>query len=112
MKNLQLILTPLLSLTLFISHANGSSTALASSKEQQIKRQKAIIQVEGMTCEMCAASITHEITNHFKHLDPKIKVKVEVSKGMVHVESSALDRLKIFAAIKKAGYKATSYQNN
>lgn len=61
------------------------------------------INVEGMTCDHCAASITRSVQS----VDPKAAVEVDLSSKQVRVQT-ARSLADVEAAIAEAGYTVSS----
>jgi copper chaperone len=60
-----------------------------------------LMQVEGMTCDGCAAAVRRTI----QHLDPDARVAVDLEHGCVAVTTTA-QALTIAEALTEAGYTA------
>jgi copper chaperone len=65
-------------------------------------RKDLLMQVEGMTCQGCVASVTKAI----QRLDAGAKVDVDLEHGRVHVVTTA-QALEVAQALDAAGYEAT-----
>lgn len=61
------------------------------------------LQVSNMRCMSCVRNIEDEITE----LDPTVKIKADVKKGVIEV-SSRLEEEVLILLIQKAGYVASA----
>lgn len=59
-----------------------------------------LLSVEGMSCHQCVRHVTQAIHSQ----DPKARVEIKLSEGLVHVESG-VDLEKIKRAIENDGYR-------
>jgi copper chaperone len=64
-------------------------------------RKELLMQVDGMTCEGCAAAVTRTI----HRLDPSADIDVDLAHGRVRVTTCA-QSVQVAEAINKAGYEA------
>ena len=62
-----------------------------------------LMQVEGMTCDGCAAAVTRTVTR----IDPAAEIRVDRETGRVAIRTGA-QALVIAEALTKAGYTATA----
>jgi len=64
-------------------------------------RKDLLMQVDGMTCQGCVASVTKAI----QRLDPGATVDVDLEHGRVHVTTRA-QSVEVARALDAAGYEA------
>jgi copper chaperone len=62
-----------------------------------------LMQVEGMTCDGCAAAVTRTVNR----IDPAAEIRVDRETGRVAIRTDA-QALVIAEALTKAGYTATA----
>ena len=72
---------------------------ISSSKSSQIKMQHYEFKVSGMSCNHCVNAIEQALTD----VDPQAKVRVDLAKGLVFVESAQAEQ-PLREAIVEAGY--------
>jgi copper chaperone CopZ len=109
MANINFI-KPILLLALIISFMSCQQSKAPKENDNQkteVKTNKTLtLQVEGMTCTGCEATIENKI----KGLQGVSKVKADHKKGLTQIEfdSSKVEKPAFIDAIKSTGYKVVS----
>ena len=74
-----------------------------ASQNNETEAWMITLEVGGMSCGHCAASVTRSIQD----IDPRATVRVDLAHGKVEVES-ALPRVELARAISEAGYEVAA----